>query len=151
MVREDKRRNVLGTAVALALVLTTILLATERVLVRPVHATPGTTTLAFRTAPGGVTIPPGQSKTLGAVNVGQFAKIRVVADERAGSPTSVTIRLTITEGNELVAQLDTLTLSPHSQVTRVYDVPGVKLTVFADAAGGGAGSDGLDVLIYGSN
>jgi type III secretion protein HrpB1 len=60
------------------------------------------------------------------------------------------IRLTITEGNELVAQLDVLSLAPHSQVTRVYDVPARTLTVFADAIGGGTGSDGLDVLIYGS-
>jgi hypothetical protein len=48
-----------------------------------------------------------------------------------------------------VAQLDILHLVPHSQVTRVYDVPGTKLTIFADAAGG-SGSDGVDVLIYGN-
>jgi hypothetical protein len=106
-------------------------------------------TLAFRTPPGGVVIPAGQSKQLGAVDVSKFSQIRVVADERVGSPTGVSIRLTITEGNELVAQLDVLALTPHSQVTRVYDVPGVKLTVFADAVGG-AGSDGIDVLIYGN-
>jgi len=106
-------------------------------------------TLAFRTPPGGVVIPAGQSKQLGAVDVSKFSQIRVVADERVGSPTGVSIRLTITEGNELVAQLDVLALTPHSQVTRVYDVPGVKLTVFADAVGG-TGSDGIDVLIYGN-
>ena len=107
------------------------------------------TTLAFRTPVGGVSIPAGQSKQLGTVDVHNFSKIRVVADERVGSPTGVTIRLTITEGNELVAQLDTLSLAPHSQLTRVYDVPGQKLTVFADAIGG-SGNDGLDVLIYGA-
>ena len=71
-----------------------------------------------------------------------------VADERIGSGTGVTIRLTITEGQELVAFLDLLTLAPHQQVTRVYEVPGTKLSVFADAAGG-TGTDALDVLIYG--
>ncbi len=106
------------------------------------------TQLAFRTPPGAVVIPAGQSKELGSVNVSQYSKIRVVADERVGSPSGVNIRLTITEGNELVAQLDTLYLAPHSQITRVYDVPGTKLTIFADAAGG-TGSDGVDVLIYG--
>ena len=105
--------------------------------------------LAFRTPAGGVTIPAGQSKQLGAVDVSPFSQIRVVADERAGSPTGVSIRLTITEGNELVAQLDILQLTPHSQVTRVYDVPGTKLTIFADAVGG-TGSDGIDVLVYGA-
>lgn len=107
------------------------------------------TVLAFRTPVGSVSIPAGQSKQLGVVDVHAFSKIRVVADERVGSGTGVNIRLTITEGNELVAQLDVLSLTPHSQVTRVYDVPGTKLTVFADAIGG-AGSDGIDVLIYGA-
>ena len=107
------------------------------------------TQLAFRTPAGGVSIPAGQSKQLGAVNIAPFSKIRVVADERVGSGTGISIRLTITEGNELVAQLDVLQLTPHAQVTRVYDVPGVKLTIFADAVGG-AGVDALDVLVYGA-
>jgi type III secretion protein HrpB1 len=102
----------------------------------------------YFTAVGGVSIPAGQSKQLGTVDVSGFCKIRVVADERVGSPTGTNIRLTITERNELVAQLDTLHLAPRSQVTNVYDVPGVKLTIFADAIGG-SGSDAVDVLIYG--
>jgi type III secretion protein HrpB1 len=106
------------------------------------------TVLAFRTPAGGVSIPAGQSKQLGAVDVSKFSKIRVVADERIGSGTGIGIRLTITEGNELVAQLDILQLTPHSQVTRVYDVPGTKLTIFCDAIGG-TGTDALDVLVYG--
>jgi hypothetical protein len=108
------------------------------------------TTLAFRTPVGGVSIPAGHSQELGSVDVHNFSKIRVVADERVGSATGMNIRLTITEGSELVAQLDVLSLAPHAQVTKVYDVPGRKLTVFADAVGGGSGNDGLDVLIYGS-
>jgi hypothetical protein len=108
------------------------------------------TSLAFRTPVGGVTVPAGQSKQLGNVDVHGFEQIRVVADERIGSGTGISIRLTITEGNELVAQLDVLHLAPHAQVSRVYDVPGTKLTIFADALGG-TGSDGLDVLVYGSN
>jgi hypothetical protein len=96
-----------------------------------------------------VSIPAGQSKQLGVVDISKFSKIRVVADERAGSGTGINVRLTITEGSELVAQLDTFSLSPHSQLTRVYDVPGTKLTVFADAVGG-SGSDGIDLLVYGA-
>jgi hypothetical protein len=66
---------------------------------------PVTTVLAFRTPPGGVSIPAGHSKQLGIVDVATFDQIRVVADERVGSGSGINIRLTITEGNELVAQL----------------------------------------------
>jgi type III secretion protein HrpB1 len=88
---------------------------------------------------GGISIPAGQSQELGSVDVHNFSQIRVVADERVGSPTGMNIRLTITEGSELVAQLDVLSLSPHAQVTKVYDVPGRTLTVFADAVGAALG------------
>ena len=108
------------------------------------------TTLAFRTPLGGVSIPVGQSRTLGTVDVHTFERIRVVADERVGSAGPVVIRLTITEGDELVAQLDALTLQPRGEVTRLYQTPGTKLTVFADALSGGSGTSFVDVLIYGS-
>lgn len=107
------------------------------------------TTLAFRTPPGSVGVPAGQSKQLGVVAVNTFSKIRVIADERVGSGTGVRIRLTLTEGTEAIALLDTLNLTPGATVQRVYDVPGTKLTIFADAAGG-TGSDGVDVYVYGS-
>ena len=106
--------------------------------------------LAFRTQVGAVSIPAGTSQQLGTVDVSKFSNIRVVADERSGSPTNIGIRLTITEGNELVAQLDTFVLTPHSQITRVYDVPGTKLSIFGDAIGGAVGKDSLDVLVYGN-
>jgi hypothetical protein len=109
---------------------------------------PSHTVLAFRTPIGGVSIPAGQSKELGVVDVSAFERIRVVADERIGSGSGINVRLTITEGNELVAQLDVLTLTPHSQVTRVYEVPCTKLSIYADAMGN-KGTDALDVLIFG--
>ena len=108
----------------------------------------GQNVLAFRTPVGGVSIPAGQSKQLGVVDVSHYERIRVVADERIGSGTGISVRMTITEGNELVAQLDVLHLTPHAQLTRVYEVPGTKLSIYADAAPG-SGSDGLDVLVYG--
>lgn len=109
-----------------------------------------TNVLAFRTKPGGVSVPAGASRELGVVDVSPYERIRVVAGEQAGPGTGVTIRLTITEGQELVAHLDVLALAPDQQATRVYEVPGTTLTlsVVADAAGG-SGTDGLDVLIYG--
>jgi type III secretion protein HrpB1 len=107
------------------------------------------TVLAFRTPVGGATVPAGTTLTLGTVDVSGFASIRVVADERVGSGSGINVRMTITEGAELVAQLDVLSLTPHSQVTRVYEVPGRQLTLFADAIAG-SGTDGLDVLVYGN-
>ena len=94
-----------------------------------------TNVLAFRTKPGGVSVPAGTSQELGVVDVTPYERIRVVADERVGSGTGVTF-------------LDLLVLGPHQQLTRVYEVPGTKLSVFVDAAGG-SGTDALDVLIYG--
>jgi type III secretion protein HrpB1 len=93
----------------------------------------------------------GPSRTVkGArADVSAYDQIRVVADERVGSGSNVQIRITITEGGELVAQLDTFSLTPESQVTRVYEVPATKLTLFADA-GSGSGTDAFDVLVYGS-
>jgi type III secretion protein HrpB1 len=59
------------------------------------------------------------------------------------------LRLTFTEGEELVAQLDTILLTPHSQLTRVYDVPGTQLSLYADCVGAVGTNASLDVLIYG--
>jgi len=48
-----------------------------------------------------------------------------------------------------VAQLDFFSLVPHSPVTRVYDVPGIRLTIYANALGG-RGSDSMDLLVDGA-
>src|SRR5581483_1553606 len=45
--------------------------------------------LAFRTPVGGISIPAGQSKQLGIVDVSPYERIRVVADERVGSGTGI--------------------------------------------------------------
>lgn len=108
------------------------------------------TTLAFRTPIGGVSIPAGTSQELGRVDVSRFNEVRLVADERVGSPSGGKVRLTITEGQELVADLGVLTLSPESEKSRTFGVPASTLTVFVDAAPG-ASSDALDVLLYGSD
>jgi hypothetical protein len=105
--------------------------------------------LIFRTPAGAATVPAGTSKMLGVADVSPCSSIRVVAAERTGSVTGMSIRLTITEGNELVAQLDTLSLTPRSQVTQVYQVPATRLTIYADALAG-TGNDAIDLLVYGS-
>lgn len=105
--------------------------------------------LAFRTQVGAITIPGGQTKLLGVLDVSMYDRIRLVADERIDSTANIILRLTFTEGEELVAQLDTILLIPHSQMTRVYDVPGTRLSVYADSVGATGTKAALDVLIYG--
>jgi type III secretion protein HrpB1 len=105
--------------------------------------------MAFRTPVGSVTIPAGQTKLLGVVDVSMYERIRLVTDERVDSTANIILRLTFTEGEELVAQLDTLLLTPHSQMTRVYDVPGTQLSIYADSVGAAGSKAALDVLIYG--
>lgn len=105
--------------------------------------------LAFRTKLGAESVRGGETKELGTVEVSHFDKIRLVCDERIGSTCSVLVRLTIMEGNELVAFLDTVLLHPHAQTTRVYDVPGVKLNVAIDGIGAPTTQGAVDVLIYG--
>jgi len=108
------------------------------------------TKLVFTTPAQPPSIPAGQTTKLGVVDVSPFSRIRVVAVERPGSATGVSIRLTLTEAAGLIAQLDVLKLTPNSQVTHVYEAPGTKLTIFA-AADAGTGSDVVDVLVYGAD
>jgi hypothetical protein len=55
----------------------------------------------------------------------------------------------MTEGRGWLAQLDVLDLTPGLEVTKVYDVPGTALTVFAAAAGTEDGASVVDMAIYG--
>jgi type III secretion protein HrpB1 len=105
--------------------------------------------LAFPTQVGAVAIPGGQTKLLGVVDVSMYDRIRLVTDERIDSTSNIILRLTFTEGEELVAQLDTIMLTPHSQLTRVYDLPGTRLSVYADSVGPAGTKASVDVLIYG--
>ena len=105
--------------------------------------------LAFRTKVGAEPVKGGESKVLGTVDTSQFERIRLVADERVGSTCNVAIRLTITEGSEWVAFLDHLILTPHSQLTKVYEVPTTKLTVAIDGIGAQNTEGAVDILIYG--
>jgi hypothetical protein len=105
--------------------------------------------LAFRTPVGAKVVNAGQTEDLGTVDTSRFDKIRLVTDERIDSTCDVIVRLTIMEGNELVAFLDEVVLRPHSQLTRVYDVPGTKLLVSIVGIGPAGSKGAVDVLIYG--
>jgi type III secretion protein HrpB1 len=107
--------------------------------------------LAFRTVVGGVMIKGGESKTLGVVDTSKFNKIRIVTDERVGSTCNIWVRLTVTEGTEWVAFLDHFMLTPHAEVTKVYDVPCKMITVAIDGVGVATNSGTVDVLMYGQN
>ena len=109
----------------------------------------GATELAFRTAPGAVSLAAGSSKLLGKVVTKDYSKIRIVATERAGSVSNISFRVTATEGNELVAHLSTFTLTPRSSKTLVIDVPATAVSIYADAAPG-SGDVATDFLVYGS-
>ena len=47
--------------------------------------------------------------------------------------------------------LDHFMLTPHSELTKVYDVPCKAITVAIDGVGVAANSGTVDVLIYGQN
>jgi hypothetical protein len=90
------------------------------------------------------------------VDVHPFDRIRVVAFVGGASAFPVDITLTITEDaggglGEAVALLDELNLQPGDDITRVYEVPGTQLRVFAEIqSGSGFGTSKVGVLIYGS-
>lgn len=117
--------------------------------ITPITPHPVQNILAFRTAIGAESIKGGETKELGAVEVNQFQSIRLVCDERIGSTCNVQVRLTFMEGNELVAFLDQVLLTPHAQATRVYEVPGTQLSVAVDGIGAATTQGAVDVLIYG--
>jgi hypothetical protein len=109
-----------------------------------------TTVLAFQ-ATENVTV--GTKKVLGTVDVSPYAQIRVVAYENAGGQTNVEILLEFTDapsGGTALGPLDTLTLSPNSNQTKVYQVPGTYLAITANALPGPTGFDGVGLFIYGN-
>jgi len=108
------------------------------------------TVLAFQ-ATENITV--GTKKVLGTVDVSPYAQIRVVAYENAGGPTNIEILLEFTNapsGGNAIGPLDTLTLSPNSNQTKVYDVPGTYLAITANALPGPTGFDGVGLFIYGN-
>jgi type III secretion protein HrpB1 len=102
--------------------------------------------LAFRTPVGGVTVPILESLQFGAVDVSKFDRIRIVAQ---GS-NNISLILQITEDSLLSPFDDALSLAPHGNLTRVYDIVCTKLTLFALAGPiEGLGNSNFDFLLYG--
>ena len=103
------------------------------------------TTLAFENS-----FQVGQSMhDLGTVEVRDFAQIRILAFARRDS-LNLKITLVAEEPGHRIATLDTLLLGPGESATRVYDVPGTMVAVFAEAAGDERESTGAGaVYIWG--
>ena|SRR5258708_42251 len=107
------------------------------------------TMLAFRTPPGGVDIPVGQTQRLGFVDVHQFERIRLFAGVIVGGLGPVKVLIIAMEGNEAFGPLDELTVQPGSNVTKVYEVPGTRLEISATTTGAMKGSSKVIVLVNG--
>jgi hypothetical protein len=104
--------------------------------------------LLFRTPAGSAVIPVGSIKQLGTVDVSTYSQIRIVAGERKGTTSGITIHLTLMEGTEVLLDLDKIDLTSGANISRVYPVPGSKLAIQAIASAG-TGAAGTDILIYG--
>jgi len=98
----------------------------------------------------------GQFAFLTNVEVSCASKIRIYVGESSDSPTRATLRIVDHQISDPpimpdALTLDTLSLSPHSQLTKVYDAPGKELNFIVDAAGPASrGLDRINILIYGN-
>lgn len=111
------------------------------------------TRLLFRTAPGAVAIPAGATIDLTArhprgVCVSAYPSIRMASANRPISDVPVTLRLVVMADEEGISYLDQFTLLPGGSYSQAYDVPGVGLKVYAEAAAG-TGNAYADLLLYG--
>ncbi|MGL5378903.1 hypothetical protein [Clostridium sp.] len=111
------------------------------------------TKLAFRTSPGGVSIPSGQTTNLtsefkGGIIVKSYPKIRVILTNKNISTKPIKFKLIINQDGELIASLDEVTLQPGTSFTQTYDIPGTGLTINATSELG-SGKNTVDVLVYG--
>jgi hypothetical protein len=70
-----------------------------------------------------------QQTDLGSFQTSRYQRIRVLADCRFDSGTSVEILLTLIESGSAPGQLDRFTLGPSDDVQRVYEVPGTRIAV----------------------
>ncbi|WP_226582041.1 hypothetical protein [Halobacillus litoralis] len=109
--------------------------------------------LIFITEPGGQTIEAGESVELTktfpeGMDVSPYYTIRVAGGNRVVSEGAVTFKLIMKVNRVSFLLLDTFTVEPGEQFTRTYDVPGVGLTIKAEAEHG-SGLDAVDAAVFG--
>ncbi|MCR2804557.1 hypothetical protein [Paenibacillus soyae] len=93
----------------------------------------------------------GRSYPRGAIDVREYESIRVYAFNRTTSVTSVAVSLLASNNDESrpVGRLERVTLAPGQAYTNSYVVPGRYLDIRLVAARGAAGTDRVDVTVYG--
>lgn len=84
---------------------------------------------------------------LGTVSTDRYSQIRVLADCRSASDSTVEIRLVLIEGGGARGDLERLLLDPGESVQRTYDVPGTSLGLRASPIH--SGPNVIDVWIWG--
>ncbi len=89
-----------------------------------------------------------QQTDLGSFQTSQYQSIRVLADCRFDSGTSVEILLTLVESGTAPGQLDRFALGPSDEVQRVYDVPGTRIAVSVTPQDAGETAN-VDVWVWG--
>lgn len=110
--------------------------------------------LVFRTQPGAVTIPAGETarlnENLEGFDIAAYYTIRIYASSRQSSTIPATFSPLIQdrENKELIFSLGTFTLQPGEVFTQTYDVPGRALSVFV-RAGDGIGQAYIDFGVLG--
>jgi hypothetical protein len=106
--------------------------------------------LVWRTPAGGISIHSGPTD-VGVVDVSAYSKIRVLARPHFYIAGDLKIYLKLTEGSDAFFIIDSLDLfAAGNHPTRVYDVPGSKLTIFAEAKfQSPQDAIPIDVVIYG--
>ncbi len=101
------------------------------------------------------TIKANETVVLGTLDTSRFDKVRLVAANEE-SNCNVHFQFNIMEPERMGKgevfepfDLDQFTLKPHSQSTRVYDVPATKLEVVITGVGKLGATATVEVLIYG--
>jgi hypothetical protein len=89
-----------------------------------------------------------QSTDLGSVQTTRYQRIRVLADCRFDSTSSVEITLVMVESGGAPGSLDRFVLAPSDSVQEVYEVPGTRILVTADPQQAGESCD-IDVWVWG--
>ncbi len=98
---------------------------------------------------GWVNFPDNVEQILGQIDVSQLATIRVSATI-TGATTGVTLFLVHIVGDEVVTPLDAIGLTPLSDISNVYDIPGTLLGISVSGSGASANPLSIRVLIYGA-
>jgi hypothetical protein len=89
-----------------------------------------------------------QQTDLGSFQTSRYQRIRVLADCRFDSGTSVEILLVLVEAGGAPGRLDRFALGPGDEVQRVYEVPGTRIAVSVTPRDPGETAN-IDIWVWG--